>query len=88
MFNLFLCGDSDFFFINQSTYEKQQVKLKTAESSEATYLDQIEELTHKLSQAESRIKQFETARLQEGAKVRIYFCSSFSLPFLVKVRIH
>ncbi|XP_025091314.1 CAP-Gly domain-containing linker protein 1-like isoform X4 [Pomacea canaliculata] len=55
--------------IVKSTYEKQQVKLKTAESSEATYLDQIEELTHKLSQAESRIKQFETARLQEGAKV-------------------
>lgn len=33
-----------------------------------SYLDQIEELTHKLSQAESKVKSFESSRLEEGAK--------------------
>ena len=38
-----------------------------------TYLDQIEELTHKLNMYESKIKSFETAKDEAGVKV----CSVF-----------
>ncbi|KAK7088112.1 hypothetical protein V1264_022072 [Littorina saxatilis] len=48
--------------------EAQQTKLKQQSTTETTFLDQIEELTHKLSQAENRVKQFETSRLEDGAK--------------------
>ena len=55
----------------QASAETQQSRLKEHLSTESTYLDQIEELTHKLSQAENRIKQFETSRLEDGAKVSV-----------------
>ncbi|XP_067684730.1 CAP-Gly domain-containing linker protein 1-like isoform X2 [Haliotis asinina] len=47
---------------------QQQTKLKTADETQTTYLDQMEELTYKLTQAENKIKAFEASRLEEGAK--------------------
>ncbi|XP_071094158.1 CAP-Gly domain-containing linker protein 1-like isoform X2 [Haliotis cracherodii] len=47
---------------------QQQTKLKTADETQTTYLDQMEELTYKLTQAENKIKTFEASRLEEGAK--------------------
>lgn len=55
----------------QASSEAQQSRLKEKLETESTYLDQIEELTHKLCQAENRIKQFETSRLEDGAKVSV-----------------
>ncbi|XP_052074552.1 CAP-Gly domain-containing linker protein 1-like isoform X7 [Mytilus californianus] len=43
-------------------------KLESTEELNITYLDQIEEITHKLSQAETKIKGYESNRLEEGAK--------------------
>ncbi|KAL3858247.1 hypothetical protein ACJMK2_012844, partial [Sinanodonta woodiana] len=48
--------------------EKQTKELKGTEELQNTYLDQIEELTHKLSQAENKIKGHDSSRLEEGAK--------------------
>lgn len=47
----------------------QTDRLTSTEDTNMSYLDQIEELTHKLSQAESKVKSFESSRLEEGAKV-------------------
>ena len=44
-------------------------KLAETEDLNINYLDQIEEITHKLSQAETKIKSYESNRLEEGAKV-------------------
>ena len=55
----------------QASAQTQQSRLKEQSSTQTTYLDEIEELTHKLSQAENRIKQFETSRLEDGAKVNV-----------------
>ncbi|XP_064651460.1 CAP-Gly domain-containing linker protein 1-like isoform X15 [Lineus longissimus] len=49
-------------------YEKNKVEHRDAEDSAVAYLDQIEELTHKLSQAENKIKVFEETKSQVGAK--------------------
>ena len=46
-------------------------KLAATEEENVAYLDQIEEITHKLSQAENKIKSYESNRLEEGAKVKI-----------------
>ena len=43
-------------------------KLAETEDLNINYLDQIEEITHKLSQAETKIKSYESNRLEEGAK--------------------
>nr|KAG5686097.1 hypothetical protein BaRGS_021349 [Batillaria attramentaria] len=52
----------------RSSSEKLQARLKDSDSTQSQYLDQIEELTHKLTQAENRVKQFESSRLEDGAK--------------------
>ena len=53
----------------------QADRLTSTEDMNMSYLDQIEELTHKLSQAESKVKNFESSRLEEGAKVTsLVFC--------------
>ncbi|XP_069135860.1 CAP-Gly domain-containing linker protein 1-like isoform X1 [Argopecten irradians] len=43
-------------------------RLTETEDQNIVFLDQIEELTHKLSQAENKVKGFESSRLEEGAK--------------------
>lgn len=53
----------------QSTVEKQQEHLKSGEETQTAYLDQIEELTHKLTQAENKIQTYESSKLEDGAKV-------------------
>ncbi|KAL5017615.1 hypothetical protein ScPMuIL_007204 [Solemya velum] len=52
----------------KTKYEQQVNLLKSSEETATTYLDQMEELTHKLSQAENKIRTFESSRLEEGAK--------------------
>ncbi|XP_033747589.1 LOW QUALITY PROTEIN: CAP-Gly domain-containing linker protein 1-like [Pecten maximus] len=43
-------------------------RLTETEDQNIVFLDQIEELTHKVSQAENKVKGFESSRLEEGAK--------------------
>ena len=50
--------------------EQQTKNLQSAEDMQTDYLDQIEELTHKLSQAENKVKSYDSSRLEEGAKVQ------------------
>jgi chromosome segregation ATPase len=57
------------FVCFQASHETLQSRLKHQGEEQNTYLDQIEELTHKLTQAENRIAQFENSRLEDGAKV-------------------
>ncbi|CAG5135937.1 unnamed protein product, partial [Candidula unifasciata] len=40
-----------------------------SKKSQRSYSDQLENLTHKLAQAESKVKNFEMTRLEDGAKV-------------------
>lgn len=56
----------------QAMLKDQTDRLTSTEDTNMSYLDQIEELTHKLSQAESKVKSFESSRLEEGAKVVNY----------------
>ena len=49
--------------------EQQEADLLSMEETQTTYLDQVEELTHKLSQAETKVHTYEASRLEEGAKV-------------------
>ena len=75
----FDCGVSHFeacYFFNwtfnslpQSKVENQQKVISEADSSQTVYLDQIEDLTYKLTQAEAKLKDHETSRLEDGAKV-------------------
>ncbi|GFS02320.1 CAP-Gly domain-containing linker protein 1 [Elysia marginata] len=46
----------------------QQKTISEADSSQTVYLDQIEDLTYKLTQAEAKVKEHETSRLEDGAK--------------------
>ncbi|XP_062582579.1 CAP-Gly domain-containing linker protein 1-like isoform X9 [Saccostrea cucullata] len=57
------------FFTLKAMLKDQTDRLTSTEEMNMSYLDQIEELTHKLSQAESKVKSFESSRLEEGAKV-------------------
>ncbi|XP_021352247.1 CAP-Gly domain-containing linker protein 1-like [Mizuhopecten yessoensis] len=43
-------------------------RLTETEDQNVVFLDQIEELTHKFSQAENKVKGYESSRLEEGAK--------------------
>ena len=54
------------FQIKLDNYESQ---LKASEETQTVYLDQIEELTHKLTQAENKIASYEATKVEEGAKV-------------------
>ncbi|XP_062582584.1 CAP-Gly domain-containing linker protein 1-like isoform X14 [Saccostrea cucullata] len=56
------------FFTLKAMLKDQTDRLTSTEEMNMSYLDQIEELTHKLSQAESKVKSFESSRLEEGAK--------------------
>ncbi|XP_056002000.1 CAP-Gly domain-containing linker protein 2-like isoform X44 [Ostrea edulis] len=56
------------FFTLKAMLKDQTDRLTTTEEMNMSYLDQMEELTHKLSQAESKVKSFESSRLEEGAK--------------------
>ena len=49
--------------------ESQQKAISDKDSSQTAYLDQIEDLTYKLTQAEAKLKDHETSRLEDGAKV-------------------
>ena len=49
--------------------ERQEGELLSMEETQTSYLDQVEELTHKLSQAETKVQTYEASRLEEGAKV-------------------
>ena len=53
----------------QGVYNDEKARLKEAEDSSIAYLDQIEELTHKLTMAESKINHFEQERAEKGVKV-------------------
>ncbi|KAK3740835.1 hypothetical protein RRG08_042819 [Elysia crispata] len=52
----------------KSKVENQQKVISEADSSQTVYLDQIEDLTYKLTQAEAKLKDHETSRLEDGAK--------------------
>ena len=49
--------------------ERHDKQMKSMEDTQTSYLDQIEELTHKLTQAELKIQTYDSSRLEEGAKV-------------------
>ena len=60
--------------------KKQEEMLKEMEETQTLYLDQIEELTHQLSQAESKISVQDSSRMEEGAKVCVIFmCNNCSV---------
>jgi hypothetical protein len=61
-------------------------KLAETEDLNINYLDQIEEITHKLSQAETKIKSYESNRLEEGAKVRSFL--PYTLHFVYYIQIY
>ncbi|XP_053375815.1 CAP-Gly domain-containing linker protein 1-like isoform X3 [Mercenaria mercenaria] len=48
--------------------ERHDKHMKSMEETQTSYLDQIEELTHKLTQAELKITTYDSSRLEEGAK--------------------
>lgn len=54
--------------------EGEKDRVKQAEQSADYYLDRIEELTHKLSQAETKLKGHDDAKVEQGAKVRTRCC--------------
>uniref|UniRef100_K1QD45 CAP-Gly domain-containing linker protein 1 n=1 Tax=Magallana gigas TaxID=29159 RepID=K1QD45_MAGGI len=56
------------YFTLKAMLKDSTDRLTSTEDTNMSYLDQIEELTHKLSQAESKVKSFESSRLEEGAK--------------------
>ena len=60
--------------LHQDLLTEEKKRGKDAEDSSVAYLDQIEELTHKLTMAESKINQFEQESAEKGVKVRN--CSS------------
>ena len=63
--------------------ERQESDLLSMEETQTSYLDQVEELTHKLSQAETKVQTYESSRLEEGAKVSIFYQEiSFCLEIL------
>ena len=63
--------------------ERQESDLLSMEETQTSYLDQVEELTHKLSQAETKVQTYESSRLEEGAKVSIFYQEiGFSLKIL------
>jgi hypothetical protein len=51
--------------------ERHDNQMKSMEETQTSYLDQIEELTHKLTQAELKIQTYDSSRLEEGAKVSL-----------------
>ena len=53
----------------QQCLAEEKQRTKEAEDSSVAYLDQIEELTHKLHMTESKIKAFEESKASEGQKV-------------------
>ena len=53
----------------QAQYTEYKAKAKDAEDTSVAYLDQIEELTHKLTMAETKIKGFEEEKLNQGRQV-------------------
>ncbi|KAK0058804.1 CAP-Gly domain-containing linker protein 1 [Biomphalaria pfeifferi] len=59
--------EKDLLLVKQKLDEQQKAASK-AEDAQVSYLDQIEELTYKLTQAESKVKTFEMSRLEDGAK--------------------
>ena len=56
--------------------ERQEADLLSMEETQTSYLDQVEELTHKLSQAETKVQAYESTRLEEGAKASLLWASS------------
>ncbi|XP_052801595.1 CAP-Gly domain-containing linker protein 1-like isoform X4 [Mya arenaria] len=48
--------------------EHHEKEVQSLEETQTSYLDQIEELTHKLSQAEAKLRDHDESRLEEGAK--------------------
>lgn len=56
----------------KGTLQLQQKAASEAEDAQTAYLDQIEELSYKLSQAEAKAKTHEAARVEDGAKVLIW----------------
>lgn len=58
-----------FFFSFQIKLDDYESQLKASEETQTVYLDQIEELTHKLTQAENKITSYEATKVEEGAKV-------------------
>ncbi|CAL1539261.1 unnamed protein product [Lymnaea stagnalis] len=59
--------EADLQQIKQKLEEQQKAALE-ADDAQASYLDQIEELTYKLTQSEVKLKTFESSRLEDGAK--------------------
>jgi len=53
----------------QMRVEQLERELRGLEETQTSYLDQIEELTHKLSQAEAKLQDTDNVRVEEGAKV-------------------
>ncbi|XP_059141289.1 CAP-Gly domain-containing linker protein 1-like isoform X2 [Physella acuta] len=52
----------------KQSFEEQLKAVHAAEEAQTSYLDQIEELTYKLTQTEAKVKAFESSRLEDGAK--------------------
>ncbi|KAK6192677.1 hypothetical protein SNE40_004109 [Patella caerulea] len=52
----------------KAALEEKSSKLKEADSTQLTYLDQLEEVTHKLSLAEKKITSYEASKIDDGAK--------------------
>ncbi|XP_060070040.1 CAP-Gly domain-containing linker protein 1-like isoform X2 [Ylistrum balloti] len=59
--------EQDLFGLKALLKDKAE-RLSETEDQNVVFLDQIEELTHKLSQAENKVKGYESSRLEEGAK--------------------
>ncbi|KAH9525482.1 CAP-GLY domain-containing linker protein 1 [Bulinus truncatus] len=59
--------EKDLLQIKQK-FDEQQKAVSKAEDAQTSYLDQIEELTYRLTQAEAKVKTFEMSRLEDGAK--------------------
>ena len=60
----------EFHSCTQELLNEEKKRGKDAEDSSVAYLDQIEELTHKLTMAESKISQYEKDSAEKGVKVR------------------
>ncbi len=53
----------------QTSFNEEKHRCKDAEDTSIAYLDQIEEFTHKLTMAESKIRALETAKAEDSGKV-------------------
>ena len=63
------CINPSILSLSQACLKDEKVKCKEAEDSAMAHLDQIEELTHKVTMAESKIASMEANKAAEESKV-------------------